>query len=79
MDAAAELATSPTDRGYDKVFLGGMSQGAVTSMGALMRAHEYFDEPLAGVFVLSGTAPLRPEGARENCHPFSLAPQAVGD
>ena len=78
MQAAAELADDDSN-GYDKVFLGGMSQGAVTSMGALMRAHEYFDEPLAGVFVLSGTAPLRPEGASENCHPLSLAPQAVGD
>lgn len=76
--AAEELADEDSD-GYDRVFLGGMSQGAFTSLAALMRQYEHFDNPLAGVFVLSGSVALRPEGASDSCHPLSLPPQVVGD
>ena len=53
-----------------------MSQGAFTSMAALMH-YPIGGHTLAGVFSLSGGVPFRPEGTGENCHALSLPPQVV--
>ena len=58
-EEAALLATEESD-GFDKVFIGGFSQGAMTSLSVLMQHYEKYDKPIAGYFVLSGVASLMP-------------------
>ena len=57
---AALLATEDSD-GFDKVFICGFSQGAMTSMSILMEHYKKFDKPIAGYFVLSGSVTIKPD------------------
>ena len=74
---AALLASESSD-GYDKVFIGGFSQGAMTSLSTLMRHHTKLTKPIAGYFILSGMVSIKPEQSG-SCSAPSLMPQPEGD
>ena len=69
---AALLATEESD-GFDKVFIGGFSQGAMTTMSVLMQHYSQFDKPIGGYFVLSGAVSILPL-LDHTCHAFSVFP-----
>lgn len=59
----------------DKVFIGGFSQGGVLSLATYLR-YEKFDNPLGGVFALSGMQGLsksnyKPSGTRRAEKPYT--------
>lgn len=46
--------------GYDRIFIGGFSQGSMLTLGLLMRAYEKIPSPLAGFVGMSGCVPTMP-------------------
>ena len=59
MDLITEEAAL-LDGKLDKIIIGGFSQGAMISMGTLLRLSSKFDKPLGGCIGLSGIVPCTP-------------------
>ena len=74
VEQEAAILAKEGDKAYDKILIGGFSQGAILTLGTLMRYYERFDSPLGGFVALSGLVPNKPTDDEAACHPFSAAP-----
>ena len=74
---AALLATDNSD-GFDKVFIGGFSQGAMTTMSILMEHYKKFEKPIGGYIVMSGAVSIKPS-YNQTCHDHSYPPYPTGE
>ena len=65
---------------YDRVFVGGFSEGAMMTLSMLMQQHEFNKNLLAGYVSFSGMVPVNPSKVgRCKSHPWSFVPLPTGE
>ena len=63
---------------YDKIFIGGFSQGSLLSLATLFGQYNRFNTPFAGYIGLNGLVPVQPTSTKCTAHPLSMVPTAQG-